>query len=639
MKQPRLDKLIIPLSLEDSCLAWLISDLEHYPPGLLALLPLRLRYRLLANLPVLDLCQLENNPVAVGVDLDSIWKGKFPPWNDAQVKSILTTDKDYQLSDHDDSSWSWRERYLHVVATTILCSGLEHYHACPSELFFSRLDTQTNYFYSGTVALDWLISLKGYHLLNEGGNVENRYDCQSLTNRFVFYKAECGNAYDRLTPPRYAHYKTTNMRVSDTELIALLMNGCSYKPKCLLDPTPPSDPSPGILLLQREACDTLKEFLNEVEEMQVTALGHWPNVPVVVLQSVCSGTLPKLKTIRLSSGYCLRKQHYPPLDEQQQQNCLCPKQAYVMKQANSLEQIHLHLQLKEDVLLSRHFLEFAMLLPRFVSHAQFRVLDVSNFRAPLNVIGNIVYAYLASPCSHKQTLQMSELVGTLPTEPHSATPSIAGQVLDSGVDYKHLTLHSTHYPPVDESYREVCAMLFNFPKICLNVLEVGCFQSKTGFINTLHMAAQHPDLHMRSLKIRLRFSDPSMADCTTFEDDLKALLQVPTLSGLILPVLPTALNPGNIFLPTIARELHTHPRPMQELDLGRSNFLELPAEDVEHLFQTIFSLPGLSQLTLKLAYSVLSLQHCKLVSRLWTAYGSGERLKGVICGAWGCVYE
>ena len=99
-------KKTVPLSLEDSCLAWLISDLEHYPPESLALLPLRLRYRLLANLPVLDLCKFEDNPVAVGVDLDNIWKMKFPPWNDAQVKSMLSTDKVaklYHLSDQE--SW------------------------------------------------------------------------------------------------------------------------------------------------------------------------------------------------------------------------------------------------------------------------------------------------------------------------------------------------------------------------------------------------------------------------------------------------------------------------------------------------------------------------------------------------------
>ena len=150
----------VPLSLEDLCLAWLISDLEHYPPELLALLPLRLRYCLLANLPVLDLCQFEHNPVAVGVDLDNIWRMKFPPWNNAQVKSMLSTDKNakvYHLSDQDDDSWSWRDRYLHVVATTILCSSLEHYHTCPaSEWFNSSLDPQINYFNTSRVALDWL---------------------------------------------------------------------------------------------------------------------------------------------------------------------------------------------------------------------------------------------------------------------------------------------------------------------------------------------------------------------------------------------------------------------------------------------------------------------------------------------------
>ena len=99
-------KKTVPLSLEDSCLAWLISDLEHYPPELLALLPLRLCYCLLANLPVLDLCQFEHNPVAVGVDLDNIWRMKFPPKDDAQVQSMLSTDKVaklYHLSDQDQA--------------------------------------------------------------------------------------------------------------------------------------------------------------------------------------------------------------------------------------------------------------------------------------------------------------------------------------------------------------------------------------------------------------------------------------------------------------------------------------------------------------------------------------------------------
>ena len=123
-KQQRRDKPAIPVSLEDSCLAWLVNDLENYSLESLALLPLRLRYRLLTNLPVLDLCQLERTSVAVGVDLESIWKLKFPPWNDVQVESKLTTDNLKRTLLSDPSIWPWRDQYLHVVATAVLCNNL-----------------------------------------------------------------------------------------------------------------------------------------------------------------------------------------------------------------------------------------------------------------------------------------------------------------------------------------------------------------------------------------------------------------------------------------------------------------------------------------------------------------------------------
>ena len=128
---------------------------------------------------------------------------------------------------------------------------------------------------------------------------------------------------------------------------------------------------------------------------------------------------------------------------------------------------------------------------------------------------------------------------------------------------------------------------------------------------------------MRSLKIQIRCLEVVGADSAMFEDDLKSLLQISTLMSLSLSVLPSGLNPGNLFLPTVARELQAHPRLMQELDLGRTNFLELPTEQETYLFQTVFSLPQLSQLTLKLAYSVVSLE---MIHRLWAMYGSGERL-------------
>ncbi len=64
-----------PLSLEDQCLLHLICHLEEYTPETLASLPLRLRRRLLLNLPAVDVCQLEDTAVTEGIDMEvSVWK-------------------------------------------------------------------------------------------------------------------------------------------------------------------------------------------------------------------------------------------------------------------------------------------------------------------------------------------------------------------------------------------------------------------------------------------------------------------------------------------------------------------------------------------------------------------------------------
>ena len=141
----------------------------------------------------------------------------------------------------------------------------------------------------------------------------------------------------------------------------------------------------------------------------------------------------------------------------------------------------------------------------------------------------------------------------------------------------------------------------------------------------LHMAAQHPDIQV---KARLQCeTEESLEVFSTLCDDMRALLQIPTITSLSLP--PSMFrraNDGNRFLPILAQELpkRHHVVAVEELDLDGSNFLELPAEEVEHLFRSIFSLPHLSQLILKMIHCVVSFQHYKLIHRLWTEYSSGE---------------
>ena len=66
----------LPFRLQDLCLIAIINELDSYPVDWLALLPLKIRYRLLTNLPVLDLCRLDHTPVAEGIAVHEIWSSK-----------------------------------------------------------------------------------------------------------------------------------------------------------------------------------------------------------------------------------------------------------------------------------------------------------------------------------------------------------------------------------------------------------------------------------------------------------------------------------------------------------------------------------------------------------------------------------
>ena len=154
-----------------------------------------------------------------------------------------------------------------------------------------------------TVVADWLFSLKRYQFLNEGGDLQSSYDWKILASSFLLFEAESGNSYDRLTPPRYASYKSDcSPTPSDEELITLLLRNCNFKPKCLFAMSLRYTASE--LLLQCEACGILNEFLNEVEELQLYAHDIFPNAPVVLFQFMLSGTSPhKLRTIQVVFWY------------------------------------------------------------------------------------------------------------------------------------------------------------------------------------------------------------------------------------------------------------------------------------------------------------------------------------------------
>ena len=70
-----------PLSLQQASILCVISNLENFPPDMLALLPLKFRRDLLM-LPPADVFQLEQTSVIDGIDMkNEIWKEVYEHYN------------------------------------------------------------------------------------------------------------------------------------------------------------------------------------------------------------------------------------------------------------------------------------------------------------------------------------------------------------------------------------------------------------------------------------------------------------------------------------------------------------------------------------------------------------------------------
>ena len=81
----------LPFYLQDLCLLVIVNELDCYPTELLESLPYWLRYRILNNVPVLDLARLEHTPFANGINTAEIWKSR--------VKTV-TVDTQYLMMSH-----------------------------------------------------------------------------------------------------------------------------------------------------------------------------------------------------------------------------------------------------------------------------------------------------------------------------------------------------------------------------------------------------------------------------------------------------------------------------------------------------------------------------------------------------------
>ena len=96
-------------SLQEICLSHIQWTLEEYPVDVLALLPKAFREEMLHNLPIVDICRLEDTQFTSGMNMDStVWKKLYK----SHIITMPLPPPSYRNS--------WKQRYFWRVSTLIL---------------------------------------------------------------------------------------------------------------------------------------------------------------------------------------------------------------------------------------------------------------------------------------------------------------------------------------------------------------------------------------------------------------------------------------------------------------------------------------------------------------------------------------
>ena len=95
--------------LEETCFMFVLKSLEEFDVNRnLSLLPAKIRSRMLAKMPLVDVCRLEKTDFVSGLDMTLIWK---------QIYEERDTSLYHSRADHG----SWKQSLLTRISNTLLC--------------------------------------------------------------------------------------------------------------------------------------------------------------------------------------------------------------------------------------------------------------------------------------------------------------------------------------------------------------------------------------------------------------------------------------------------------------------------------------------------------------------------------------
>ena len=501
------------LSLQDLCLLKVINDLDSYPVELLSSLPHWLRYRLLNNLPVLDLCRLDHTPLARGVDIDKLWTArvknepKMPPFlhvgRDPYIKRPAFIKNLFQMNIYQINN-SVKEN-----ETAVLKKDME---AAFQGLYDEKKFTNDKEEYLVKLAVHALscsdirnvahrlVALRGPSLSQQLGIAEqNVWETQATSMAVLAVK---GPRISRRGPRSVDIFVTPHRllpiceNAESIEILSLLTHTCKIRPtsvcldvdlishsflKIIQTEKIITDNNLGVSSERVNCLSIMKSLLEDVVILRVESQ-KYPRIagPMIALIEAAVGN-GKLKSLFCSIPN-LCKELVQPFSN-----------LFLMK---NIQILH---------------------------------LDLDDF-SPQAVM-ELFQGFMTTPCEVAQKLVINFSACT--QQPPSLTKQ---QIATLNLGPATVSECAVHHKTIQSDAQDsILFFLLLLP--CVRLTELELHPTLGDEVSYFHLCACHPELHVKKLKLHMynyNWNNKHERLDTTIANDLQALLSKPTLQELLL---------------------------------------------------------------------------------------------------------
>ena len=618
-----------PLTLQDQCLLHLICNLPLFPTESLALLPRHIRYKLVVNLPAVDISRLEGSSFfsstgrnSDAIDSDKVWKEVF---NSRMLRPSYQWPM-HQYFDDRQFLGQWKDHYFMRIFTALLngASG-------------SVQHTHRDFVYTLLVSVKDCLGV----FKHMRGMAASSYQVDPSTKSIV-----------------PAHYvRIQDATYSDVVLLKLIMHECCYRPKelhiiCNLF-------SQTATWSQRDTATNavLRDVFSCVEELKLSSysLGMIEGdlafmIPQFLLETIVACGNKRFRNIIIDAGEPVVEGilmriaplfhnnvyqfHYYPTPSLLPYTNLEQIAISTDSPSSKLSRsIYLHLAL---MLQNQHRLQFLHLDGPFLSEPINSTLGTKQFLSALSgfvmgshysrlflelrstslaVIKQLIGNFLLSPSEQVVQRFIMHEFSVLP-HAESFSPDIPPQITMADGDLDRKLLHFRYL----NSAFPVLSWLCEQPRLRLSSLEVS---SSTEEIDVIGMIARHRDFRVKQLNLSAKF--PRTA---SIQQDMETVLQKPELLTFDLYdcMHSSSVSDGSLLV-AVSHGL------LQQAKLGRLYELSFEKNrlgrhsdaELQLFFDAIFSFPKLNQLGLNLSNNGFVPNHSMLLYDSWKAKSGGNQ--------------